>query len=306
MSKRQVERFFRPDSWGKPVWESMPKGLADKEAVRNATRTTYLGRLTPLTRAIWLVADGRTLILANGIEYGSYAGGGWREPSATIVTRNVRGQHMRVVLPASLSKAAWRELHSLAVKSVGQNPGGPAAMENIFDEEPFDLWVGGLVAKQAKPVDTVESVFRRIPAAMLTETSHMVYELGVRLAKDAEFQLVRAVSVYHKALGDNLDRPEMRNRRSQIQSIATAHFWTDIENVVPHLLEVAVESLGLKFDWRKTAWGRSVHRTARVAYERACPHKTPRQIRAYALGLKTLFTATAKHPEVETEQEAEA
>ena len=305
MSKRQAGRFFVPDSWGKPVWEFMPKRLADKEAVRNATRT-YLGRLTPLTRAVWLVADGKTLILANGLEYGSFADSGWREPSATIVKRNLKGQQVRVVLPASLEKAAWRELHSLAVKSVGQNPGGPAAMENIFDEEPFDLWVGGLVAKQAKPVDTVESVFRRIPAAMLTPTSQMVYERGVRLARDTEFRIVRAVSVYHRALGDNLDRPEMRNRRSQIQSIATAHFWTDIENSVPRLLEVTVESLGLAFDWHKTEWGRSVHRAAREAFERACPHETPRQMRAYALGLKTLFTATAKHPEVETEQEAEA
>ena len=106
----------------------MPKGLADAEAVRNANRT-YLGRLVPLTRAIWLADDCRSLILANGLEYGSYAEDGWREPSATIVTRTVKGQPTRVVLPASIDKAAWRELHALTVKSVSQNTnGGPAAI----------------------------------------------------------------------------------------------------------------------------------------------------------------------------------
>jgi hypothetical protein len=117
----------------------------------------------------------------------------------------------------------------------------------------------------------------------------------------------KAVSVYYKELGDHLDRPEMRSRRQQIQSNATAQFWTDIESAVPGLLEVAAspESLGLNHKWHGTVWGRSVWRAARAAYERACPHDTPRQIRAYALGLKTLFAAPAESPQVETEKEVE-
>jgi hypothetical protein len=67
------------------------------------------------------------------------------------------------------------------------------------------------------------------------------------------------------------------------------------------------ESLGLKSEWHKTAWGQSVWRAARAAYERACPHETPRQIRAYALGLRTLFVRTRlKQAEVEIEKEVEA
>lgn len=306
MTKSQAEQFFGRDAWGRPVWESMPQRLADVEAVGNANRT-YLGRLVPLSRAVWLAEDSRSLILANGLEFASYAEG-WRDPSATIVTRTVKGQPARVVLQASTEKAPWRELHALAVKAVGQNPGGPAALQNISgEEEAFDLWVGGLVANKAKPVDTTESVFH-IPAAMLTEPSQMVYENGVKWAKDAEFRVMRAVSVYHKQLGDNLDRPEMRNRRRQIQSNAAAQFWTDIESAVPRLLEVAVApgSLGLKAEWRKTGWGQSVWRAARSAYERACPHDTPRQIQAYVHGVKTLLGAPAGHTEVETEKETEA
>jgi CRISPR system Cascade subunit CasA len=306
MNKQQAEQFFGPDSWGRPVWELMPQQLADAEAVGNAQRT-YLGRLVPLTRAIWLADDCQSLILANGLEYVSYADG-WREPSATIVTRSVKGQPLRDVLPASIEKAPWRELHALTVKAVSQNTnGGPAALQNISGEEAFDLWVGGLVASQAKLLDTAESVFH-VPSAMLKETSQMVYEKGVRFAEHTEFRVRRAVSVYHKELGDNLDRPEMRNRRQQVQANAAFQFWTDIEGAVPRLLEAAAapQSLGLRSEWHKTSWGKSVCRAASDSYEHACPHETPRQIRAYALGLKTLFAAPAEHAEVETEREAEA
>lgn len=304
LNKTQAEQLFREECWGRPVWELMPQSLGDAKAVRNANRS-YLGRLVPLARAIWLADDGRYLILANGLEYASYAEG-WREPSATIITRNVQGRPTRVVLPASIEKAVWRELHALTVKAVGQNPGGPAVFQNISEgEEAFDLWVGGIVAAKAKLVDTTESVFH-VPAAMLGKTSQMVYEQGVRHAETAEYQLRRAVSVYHKELGDNLDRPEMKNRRLQIQRSAATQFWTDIEQAVPRLLEVAAApgSLGLKREWRDTAWGQSVRRTVRAAYERACSHETPRQMRAYALGLGTLFAAPVGQADAKKEVES--
>jgi len=307
ITRRQAEQLLGQDSWGTPVWESMPQRLTDADAVRNANRT-YLGRLVPLARAIWLAEDCRFLILANGLEYGSYADDGWREPSATIVTRKVKGQPTRVVLPASIDKAAWRELHALSVKAVSQNSnGGPAALQNLSDEEAFDLWVGGLVANKAKPLDTTEAVFC-VPAGMLSDKGQRTYEEGVKHAGDIEFRLRRAVRVYHKQLGDNLDRPEMKNRRQQIQSTAASQFWTDIESGVPRLLEVAArpETLGLNHNWHGTVWGQSVWRATRAAYERACPHDTPRQMRAYALGLNALLAPRTESAEVGTEKEAEA
>jgi CRISPR system Cascade subunit CasA len=247
------------------------------------------------------------MTLANGLEYPAYPE--WREASATIVTRSLMKQPTRVALTASLGKDTWRELHALTVISVDKNTnGGPVALQNLTNDSEFDLWVGGLVAAgNGKLLDSAESVFH-VPAAMLGKTCQKVYEAGVRLAEARAFLVKRAASVYHKELGDNLDRPEMKNRRQQIQSNAAAQFWTDIESAVPRLLEAAAapESLGVKADWYKTAWGQSVWRAGRRAFERACPHETPRQIRAYALGLKTFFAAPAKHAEVETEKEAEA
>lgn len=308
MSKMLAEQFFERDCWGRAVWQQMPSGPTDVDAVRNANRT-YLGRLVPLTRAIWLADDYRSLILANGLEYPSYSDGGWREPTATIVTRKrAKDQLVRVVLPASVEKAVWRELHALTVKTISQNSnGGPAALQNVTDTGAFDLWVGGLVANQAKPVDTIESVFH-IPAAMLKDSGQATYEKGVLLAEKMALQLRRALSVYHGNLGDYLDRPEMRNRRQHIHYIASLQFWTDIESAVPLLLEIATtpEVLGLKTNWNKTAWEQSIYRAAGAAYERACSHETPRQIRAYALGRNTLFSSPDKHSNTEIEKEMEA
>lgn len=304
LAKRQTEQLWGRDFWGQPVWEQMPTGLTDAAAVRNAT-LTYLGRLVPLTRLIWLADDCRTLVLANGLEYASYSDIGWREPTATVVTKTIKGQPTRMVLTTSVGRTVWRELNALTVKSISHNTnGGPAALQNVSGEGAFDLWAGGLVASKAKPVDTCESVFH-IPPEMLKEPSQMLYEKGVRLAESTEYQLKRAVSAYHKELGDNLDRPEMKNRRQQIQSNAAAQFWTDIESAVPHLIEVsaAPRTLGLKVEWNKTVWGQSVKRASRAAYEYACPHETGRQIQAYALGLNALFTAPPDQSENDKEKE---
>lgn len=306
LNKATANQLFGGDRWGRPVWELMPQSPHDSTVVRNATQT-YLGRLVPLSRAIWLSDNAQYLILANGLEFPSFDDG-WRDPSATIVIRSVRGQPTRNVLPASIEKAIWRELHVLTIKAAGQSSGGPAALHNISaDEEAFDLWVGGLVASKAKLVDTVESVFH-IPAAMLSKPSQRAYEEGVRYADTAESQLRRAVSTYHTKLGDHLDRAEMKRRRLQIQRNATIQFWTDIEQLVPLLLKLSEhpEGLGLTHEWGATAWGKSVWRAARAAYDRACPHETPRQICAYSLGLSELVAMSKRKARAEVEEEVEA
>jgi CRISPR system Cascade subunit CasA len=304
MSKEQVDRFYGSGSWGKPVWENSPQRLSDAEAAHNATRT-YLGRLLPLARAISLGEDGESLILANGFQYESFQESGWREPTATVIARTAKGESKRVVLRASVERALWRELYALTVKEVGEKPGGPAALQHLTGDKPFDLWVGALVADRAKPLDTVESVFH-VPAEMLYDTGQKVYEEGVRRAEMGEWRLRRAVVMYHNQLGDKLDRPEMKNRRQQIQSKAVAQYWTDVEQALPYLLGIAENrgKLGQPAEWYKTDWGKAVWSAMRTAYERACPHETPRQMRAYALGSRTLFSApTEEDRSVEEDEE---
>jgi CRISPR system Cascade subunit CasA len=306
ITKKHSTELFGKDAWGTPVWEWMPLGFNDFASVQNAT-CTYLGRLVPLARAICLNDDCQSLVLANGLEYPAYDDG-WREPSATVVVRQVKNSEERVVLRASIEKSVWRELNALTVKTLGQKPGGPAALQNISeDEKAFDIWVGGLVSDQSKIIDTTESVFH-IPASMLQETSQRIYELGVKFAQGAEARLKQAVLSYHKEVGEKLDKPADRDRRNRIQSKATAHFWTEIEVSLARLLEVAEnpDKLGTNGDWKNTDWGKSVSSAARGSFEHACPHETARQIRAYALGLKQLFRASVEKAPVENQQEVEA
>ena len=278
--------------WGHPVWEKMPSSPADKPSIANATET-YLGRLVSLSRAIHLDSDGRGLLLANAVDYPSWPEA--REASATIVVRTIKGQPDRFVLGASLDKAPWRELHALTVKSAFlKDAGGPPALNNLAGDQAFDLWVGGLVADKAKVLDTLEGVYH-VPAAMLASVGQQRYADGVQFAEKTAWALKRAVTVYHAEIGDKLDRPEARDRRNALQNKATFQFWTQAERDLPLLL-AAVESSAPLADmpaWAQSAWGQTVNRTARLAYETSCPHDTARQLQAFVKGLAVLFQNSA-------------
>jgi CRISPR system Cascade subunit CasA len=317
LTKHQAEQLYGPRSWGNPAWEQMPQGPADAQPIQNASRT-YLGRLVPLMRAVWLGDDGRSMILGNGIQLGAYHKTGWREPTATVVVRARKGTEERVPLSASVDKGLWRELHALTVKTIGDRPGGPAALQHVSTEA-FDLWVGGLVAGKAKLVDTVESVFH-VPAQMLHDTGQRVYEEGVKYSERAQLRLRRAISSYRVVMESSeqdlaaigrtlatLKRSE-RERLRQIAAQAERQFWTDIEMALPYLLGIAEnpEKLGSPPDWQKTPWGKAVLSAMRASFERACPHETPRQMRAFILGLNALFAQAAGEPAAQVEEEVEA
>lgn len=307
LNRHVVEQTFGTGKWGQPAWEDMPDSPEDRPRVINAT-TTYLGRLVPLSRAINLEDSGRSLLLANALTYPAYPEA--REPSATVIVSNREksGTPGRITLRASLERAPWRELHSLTVKRIGSDSvGGPLALWNLSDELPFDLWVGALVADQGKPVDTLESVFH-VPAKMLTAPGQKRYESGVKFAENTETRLRRAISTYHNELGDKLDRPELRDRKWRVQGKAATQYWTEAEGHVNKLLAIAENPALLGADdawegddwseaiwraWGRTDWGRAIWQAALVAYDRACPHETARQVRAYALGRKDLVATPA-------------
>ena len=279
---------------GRPVWEQMPSAPTDKPAITNATQT-YLGRLVPISRAIRLDDNGRGLLLANGVDYPSWPEA--REASATISVRTITGQAGRFVLGASLDKAPWRELHALTVKSAFmKDTGGPVALNNLAGDQPFDLWVGALVADKAKVLDTLEGVYH-LPATMLASTGQQRYAGGVQLAEQAAWALKRAVTCYHAEIGDKLDRPDARNRRDALQNKAAFQFWTQAERELPLLL-AAVQSADPLPDataWRRSGWGQTVNQAARLAYETACPHETGRQLQAFVKGLAVLFPNSVNH-----------
>jgi CRISPR system Cascade subunit CasA len=289
---------------------------------QTAVPRSYLGRLAPLSRAVWLNDDLATALNANGISHPSFADEGIRDSTTTVrVVRDARGQERRVLLSAidgDNIKKPWRELHALAVKRINdQGVGGPLALLNLNDDSNFDLWVGALVTGRAKVEDTVESTYA-VPAGMLHETTQRAYELGVRHAEDRERWLRSAISIYRLAMETNEDdlrnlqrrfsklKKSERQRLVDISNKAYPAFWTLVEQRLDLLTRLATEPIPMKngkHAYTKTDWGNYVRWVARMSYEVACPHETTRQMRAYALGRQVLFAPPANR---QLEKEAES
>ncbi len=268
-----------PKGWGKPAWELPVKTAGDKEAIANATGS-YLGRLVPLSRSIGLEADGRQMILANGLDYPLAPI--FREPAATMVQRDEE----TAVLGVALGRSIWRQLYSITVKrrSNKDSISGPLALRNLGEAQGCTLWIGALATDKAKIEDVVEAAYD-IPAGMFRDAGRKLYEEGVALA--ASWQ--EAVSKSVKAYAGTMKLEPVPYER------ARHHFWTVIEQHVPTLLRLTdkPEEVG---DLKVSEWGRRVKEAAHASFEFACPHQTPRQIQAYAIGLQQLFLPKPKDP----------
>ena len=312
LSKETVAEHYGKDAWGHPIWGKIPSGIDDAVAIKNSTQT-YLGRLVPLTRCIKLNPDGKDMLLANGLNYPVFDEDAKErfpaEPSATVI-RNREGTK-RLLLGASLGKALWRELSALAIarKNDKDSIGGPLTLRNIPDNEDFDLWVGALLTNKATILDTAESVFH-IPANMRTDIGRAAYNAEVQWAESIAGKLAWAVETYRKESDGGwegrleMTKPQDRWKlREKLRSAASHHYWTAVEKQRP-LLMVHVDAIGTTADAvekTRDAWRKAVHGAARQAYQLSCGQETPRQIRAYALGLDRLFakrkTDDAQEPE---------
>ncbi len=269
--------------WGRPVWEQFPKSVNDSEAFENAART-YLGRLVPLSRFVNLGQDRsspRCIIgpthKAHVIEHLP----AFREPSTTVI-QNKKGDEF--YLPLSSDKHMWRQLGAvLSLKQGDAGTGGAMPLAGIltyydgFPETLVDIWVGGLEtgAQAAKISDMLEWSFQ-VPVAQLQETHLEKYQKGVELADRAEFHLTDAVKEYFKHL--------KKDPKGVPTSKARHRFWSDMDQQYEILLADANDPMARLAD----RWYDRVRAAMTEAYAHACPSRTPRQIQAYALGLKQL------------------
>lgn len=269
-----------PAGWGQPYWERPLVCTDDPAAVRNAT-LTYLGRLVPLSRAIHLDGDGCSIILANGFDYPIFPV--FREAAATVVQR----KDELGLLPASTGRSLWRQLPAITVKrrAAADPTAGPLALNHLSDDQEVTLWIGALVTDKAKIGDVVEASYA-LPPGMLSEFGRVAYENAVKHAEESESALIQAVKVHAaelKVVSPAYDR-------------ARQHFWTRVEQQLPALFAVA-RDLTPPDRLPASEWGNAVRAAARDAYEQSCPCQTPRQIQAFALGLRRLHaTAKSKQP----------
>ncbi|MDR4519963.1 MAG: type I-E CRISPR-associated protein Cse1/CasA [Nitrosomonas sp.] len=288
-----AQHFNKPfdECWGQPVWERMPANPDDKTAIDNATQT-YLGRLVPLARLIRIV-DGSNMLLGDGLAYPAFESFP-EEVSAIIVVS--RDGTERKLLRAD-SKAVWRELSALTVSRKQGKVGGALVLENVPENAAFDLWVGALLTNKATILDTAESVFH-IPAKMRTDNGRAAYSGEVQWAENIAGKLGWAVETYRKESDGGwegrleMTKPQDRWKLKEKLRAATAHYyWTAVEKNRP-MLVAHVEAIGTTaeaVEKTREAWRKAVHGAARQAYALACGQETPRQIRAFALGLGKLF-----------------
>jgi CRISPR type I-E-associated protein CasA/Cse1 len=293
--------------WGYPVWEKPPANLKDV-----ASCSSYLGRQVPFARAIWILEGCKDAWIANGLTYDFFPEG-LREPSITVVLQD----DAPVALRARSDKALWRELHSIAsYRGANQNASGPITLKNaLLLAQERRLWTGAVLTTKdndAKVIDCIESVFH-LPMQFLEDADaalgddprkspgpNRIYRQGVAFADHWAGKLQWAVHVYHQRLNDDFSRKQNSGRGKKVKNHAAMRFWTTLEQHAEQVLlrDVALNSSKYRpaeRNWMALSpWGGEVQKAANDAYEFACPHSTPRQLRAYAAGLTELYKAKAR------------
>ena len=233
-----------------------------------------------LSRAIRLDESGLTIVLGNGLDYPSYPA--FREITSTIIKRK---DGLRV-MPGSISRSPWRQLASIAVRgrvSTDQTS-GPPALAHDFGTNDVPLWTGALVSDKAKIKDVIESLYA-LPAGMFSEVGRVAYERGVNSAEGNEGKLIQAIKTHSTHL--MIGTPPYNKGRQ--------YFWTRVEQHLDFLFDLARDP-SLVADLPNSGWGQAVWAATQSAYKHACPHQTPRQIEAFALGLRRLNFTPKKQP----------
>lgn len=294
------------EGWkGRPLWEAFPRDLEDKAAIRNATET-FLGRMVPLSRAVWLSPRGGKrgveMLLGNGLSYPSFTNA--RQPfpqevSATVIASGKKEAH--VLLGLQPGKALWRQLPALTVKRRNDTDlGGCAALVHCNEEADMDLVVCGMSRDQAEVVDTAESVFH-VPGAMFQTEGHVLYENEVANAESLAQSLGFAIERYRQIIDGGwqgrlkLAGPGKGNILAQLKAQAFRHYWTAVEARLPLLWEM-VRNLGNQdFLDAQKLWKDHLEKSAKEAFALVCGVDTERQMRAYVIGKKLLLGGIYKH-----------
>lgn len=267
-----------PAGFGRPVWET-DIAFGDRQFERNTT-LSFLGRLAPVTRQVWLNEDGSGFELAKaGVSHPVFEE--YREAAATILTVSKQDKVERFLLRGELQKQPWRDLQHIVEARQDARTNRPLPLQRA-EPAPFQrLWLGALITDgKGKYEDTIEAVYRDVPSELLSGLGHSIYADGIGFANAWRQRLSKAVAAYAARLKSP---PEYAR--------AERHFWNALDQRVPELFAVVrnVASLGGRtFREARTPWSDSVSMAAHAAYRFACPRETPRQIQAFAAGLGQL------------------
>jgi len=275
---REDVRELPNSGWGRPCWEFEPMTPSALAANTN----TWLGRLVPCPRAIRCAADSPKITLAEGLRYNKIPE--VREPMATVVEVGSGDKARLAYLGVNLARHPWRELNSILAFKSANDRGGAYALARLHLHVPeqetdmdatFDLWTGGLAADQAKLLDMAQWNFT-LNTSLLESVCLNRYRLGVVDADNASGALRNAVRDYGAYFKSQKTNPWQGN--------AQRLFWSQLDQQADILADWAADEQSPRAD----RWIESILFAMQSAYAQACPHETPRQIQAYAQGLRTL------------------
>lgn len=307
--RRMAKDIYGASGWGHPIWEDVPTPANQalfRKALQNAT-STLLGRLVPVSRLVRLAEDGISVSISNvplGWEYTTFDDPKvrrvvvFREPHSTV---RLDEDGSFNVLRAEMGRCFWRDLTAILTKqdaSRSSSEGSP-----ILTRRPHpsttSIWVGALVTtKDEGIVDCVEAAYA-VPPELFDPWKQGFYENAVEFATSWSMRLTGALAAYFGYLthpvsnGEHPAEKLSTKEREHVREIGTkaaADYWTSLDQQRVHLFTVARE-LTAPEQLPDSPWGKAVAAAAREAYERTCPHRTPRQIQAFVLGQRFLFPA---------------
>jgi CRISPR system Cascade subunit CasA len=275
---------------GTPIWDQMPQSSTDDATFENAY-CTFLGRLVPLARLIKLSEDKQSSQCIIGPVPKKYVFSNdpatFRESFLTLKLSKKNGHYYMKVNPA---QHLWRELGSLLALSENTEGFSAKNLNSLKNTNGniVDIWCGGLArgAQAAKIQDMAEWNFS-IPVSMLDERELEKYANGVELANKAEWTLKNAIQMHKESYSKELKT----DGASYVQK-ATAHYWSTLDSSYQMLVEIASDDDRNLDDWRAL-----LRKTMHEAFEQACPHETPRQIKAFVQAKRLLEIKEKKRDE---------
>jgi CRISPR system Cascade subunit CasA len=267
LTKKMITEFPGM-TFGRPIWEDNNIFKKDSKAARMST-LSYLGRLVPLSRAVFLNQSQKTFTLANGLAYPKLPV--QREPCATVVRRGKGKNEKDMYIAVNLARHPWRELSSVLSLSKTAVSGGAACLQHLIyiKSDRVDIWTGGMAADKGKILDVAEWNFS-LPIEMLNTTELLIYEKGVELARKGEYSLREAVKAWHKEMA--VDSKSISYEK------ALMSYWVLLDEQYPILIRCIGNSEPLGNEWFPI-----ICRAMNTAFANSCPHTTPRQIQAFAI-----------------------
>jgi CRISPR system Cascade subunit CasA len=287
---------------GKPIWEILATVASpDLANLRDQSEIarSFLGRLVPLSRALWLgdaLADAEVTV---AIDYPGFAEG-TRDATITTIRTKDKGKDVEAVLSCARGGRmvdVWRDLPSILqiarMDTAGQTlaPIPFRGIDRLEKLDHIDIWLGGVGGDQATSVDYHESNYRLPTLALVNQDSNLAwrkeFEQGMVRADRTRSRLHGMLATWLQTVRPNLfsNRKDFNKRLGNLKSIADLAYWSILQANHSILVEGAnIAALGVEgADEQSSAWDSTLNKALYQAFSHACPGNTRLQDRARAL-----------------------